>query len=55
MAEPEPEPIIPPQPPSHIEAIEQLKAVEPDALTPRAALELIYSLAALAKEDGDTL
>ncbi len=54
MAEPTPEPLHPASLPGEAAAIDQLKTIDPDALTPRAALELVYTLAALAKDGGET-
>jgi DNA mismatch repair protein MutS len=45
VAEPEPEPL---SEPSEVET--RLEAVDPDALTPRDALDLVYALKALAKK-----
>ena len=53
MAEPEPEPLVPAVPAGEAVAIDQLKAIDPDGLTPRAALELIYTLSGLAKDEGE--
>ncbi len=48
LAEPAPPPLAPP----HAEALARLQALEPDDLTPRAALDLLYDLARLARKDG---
>lgn len=51
MAEPAPAPLDP----GPAAVLERLQALDPDALTPRQALELVYDLAALAKVDASDI
>lgn len=48
MAEPAPAPLDP----GAAAVLDQLRALDPDALTPREALDLVYNLAELAKGDA---
>lgn len=46
------EPAPPALPAGQAEALDRLRALDPDGLSPRQALELLYDLAALAAEEG---
>ncbi|MCC7425271.1 MAG: DNA mismatch repair protein MutS [Alphaproteobacteria bacterium] len=44
---------VPPPPPAHATIAAELAAADPDTLTPRAALDLLYRLRAMLKADAD--